>query len=78
VKTLKTLQEMNHWEDIPAVKRGDVVFAEGVALYSPGPRFLDGAAVLVSVLAGLESGYITQRDEYFKLRFVELHRHKFL
>lgn len=78
VKTIKALQEMNHWEDLPAVKRGDVIFAEGRALYSPGPRFLEGAAVLVSALGSLESGYITKRDEYFKLRFVELHRHKFL
>jgi iron complex transport system substrate-binding protein len=78
VKTLATLQGLAHWEDLPAVKRGDVVFADGASLYNPGPSFLKGAAVLVSAMASLESGYITKRDEYVKLRFVELHRHKFL
>ncbi len=78
VKNFSALQGLAHWEELPAVKRGDVVFAEGGALYSPGPRFLQGAALLVSALGSLESGYITKRDEYFKLRFIELHRHKFL
>ncbi len=78
IKTIGALQDLAGWEDIPAVKRGEVVFASGENLYRPGPRFLKGAAVLVSALAGLESGYITERDEYFRLRFVELHRHRFL
>jgi len=78
IKTVTALQNFPGWDDIPAVKRGEVVFASGEDLYRPGPRFLKGAAVLVSALAGLESGYITERDEYFKLRFVELHRHRFL
>jgi ABC-type Fe3+-hydroxamate transport system substrate-binding protein len=78
VRHLPALQALPNWEDLPAVKRGDVIFADGVALYDAGPGFLQGAAVVVSALASLESGYITKRDEYLKLRFVELHRHKFL
>ena len=36
------------------------------------------AAVLLSAMAELDSGYITKRDEFYRLRFVELHRHRFL
>jgi ABC-type Fe3+-hydroxamate transport system substrate-binding protein len=78
IRHLPTLQGLPNWEGLPAVKRGDVIFADGVSLYDAGPGFLRGAAVVVSALASLESGYITKRDEYVKLRFVELHRHKFL
>jgi iron complex transport system substrate-binding protein len=78
VRSLGTLEGLDGWESLPAVKRGDVFFCDGKDLYRPGPRFLKGAAVFVSALAGLESGYITQRDEFFKLRFLELHRHRFL
>lgn len=77
VKLLPQLQSMEGWEDIPAVKRGEVIFANGSTLYRAGPRFTAGAAVLVSAIAGLDSGYITQRDEYYKIRYIELHRHRF-
>jgi iron complex transport system substrate-binding protein len=78
VKTLKVVQDLPGWEETPAVKRGEVIFCSGVELYRPGPKFLRGAAILVSAVAGLDSGYITERDEYFKIRYLELHRHKFL
>jgi iron complex transport system substrate-binding protein len=78
VRSLGTLEALEGWDALPAVKRGDVFFCDGKDLYRPGPRFLKGAAIFVSALAGLESGYITQRDEFFKLRFLELHRHRFL
>jgi len=78
VKTLKILEKGSEWEGIPAVKRGEVIFAEGTNLYRPGPAILRGIAVLFSAIAGLESGYITKRDEFLRLRFVELHRHRFL
>lgn len=78
IKTLPILQAQPGWDDIPAVKRGEVIFAPGTDLYRPGPRFLKGAAILVSAIAGLDSGYITERDEYFKVRYLELHRHRFL
>jgi iron complex transport system substrate-binding protein len=78
VKALPLLQALPGWEDIPGVKRGEVVFAAGTDLYRPGPRFLKGAAILVSAMAGFDSGYITERDTYFKVRYLELHRHRFL
>jgi iron complex transport system substrate-binding protein len=78
VKSLKSVQELPDWEELPAVKRGEVIFCSGIELYRPGPKFLRGAAILVSAVAGLDSGYITERDEYFKIRYLELHRHKFL
>jgi iron complex transport system substrate-binding protein len=78
VRGLGALERLDGWDSLPAVKRGDVFFCDGNDLYRPGPRFLKGAAVFVSALAGLESGYITQRDEFYRLRFLELHRHRFL
>ncbi len=78
VKTLPLLEKIAEWSGLPAVKRGEVIFCEGESLYRPGPKLLKGAAVLFSAIAGLESGYITARDEFFRLRFVELHRHRFL
>jgi iron complex transport system substrate-binding protein len=78
VKAWEVLRDLPQWEEIPAVKRGEVIFASGEELYRPGPRFLRGAAVLVSSMAGLDSGFITERDEYLKLRYLELHRHRFL
>jgi len=78
VKCLSILQSLPGWETVPAVKRGEVVFAAGGDMYRPGPRFLKGAAIVVSAIAGLDSGYITERDEYFKVRYLELHRHRFL
>lgn len=78
VKSLAIFDSLDGWETLPAVKRGDVIFCDGAPLYRPGPELLKGAAVFVSAMAGLESGYITQRDEFFKLRYLELHRHRFL
>jgi iron complex transport system substrate-binding protein len=77
IKTLKLLERNPAWERIPAVKRGEVVFADGISLYRPGPKFLQGAGIVVSAMAGLSSGYITKKDEFYQLRFLELHRHKF-
>ncbi len=78
VELLPLLQALPGWDDLPAVKRGEVIFAPGVDLYRPGPRFLKGAAIVASAMAGLDSGYITDRDEYFRVRYLELHRHRFL
>jgi iron complex transport system substrate-binding protein len=78
VKTVMLVQDLPSWEDLPAVKRGEVIFCAGTDIYRPGPRFLKGAAILVSAVAGLDSGFITERDEYFKVRYLELHRHRFM
>jgi iron complex transport system substrate-binding protein len=78
VRTLHTLEDLPGWDSLPAVKRGEVVFSDGVRLYRTGSVLLEGAGVLVSAIAGLDSGYITKRDEFYRLRFVELHRHRFM
>lgn len=77
VRTVSILQTLPGWEDIPAVKRGEVGFCSGDS-FEIGSSFLHGAAILASLIAGLDSGYITPRDVYYKLRFVELQRHRFL
>ncbi len=78
IAALKKLEALDGWESVPAVKRGEVVFCAGTSLYLPGPEFLRSAAIVVSAMAGLDSGYITLKDEYFRLRFIELHRHRFV
>jgi iron complex transport system substrate-binding protein len=78
VKALAALEKIPEWQQIPAVKRGEVIFSDGSRLCAPGPKFVQGAAILFSGIAGLESGYITKKDEFFRLRFLELHRHRFL
>lgn len=77
VRTLPILQKLPGWDELPAVKRGEVGFCRGDS-FEMGGSFLQGAAILVSLIAGLDSGYITPRDVYYKLRFVELQRHRFL
>lgn len=78
VAYLRKLEDAPEWDTLPAVRRGEVVFSEGIRLYQAGPGLLEGAGILVSAMAGLDAGYITKRDEFFRLRFVELHRHRFL
>lgn len=78
VKLLSTLEKIPDWEMIPAVKRSEVVFADGKNMfYRATPNIVDSMAILVSALAGLESGYISKRDSFYRLRWVELNRHKF-
>lgn len=78
VRTLRVLEDLPGWDSVPAVKRGEVVFSDGARLYRTGPALVEGAGILVSAIAGLDSGYITKRDEFHRLRFVELHRHRFM
>jgi ABC-type Fe3+-hydroxamate transport system substrate-binding protein len=78
VKFLKPMEAIEQWEKIPAVKRGEVIFMSGRQLYGPGPGMVRAVACVVSGMAGLDSGYITKRDELYRLRFVELHRHRFM
>ena len=77
VGTLKTFENYPCWDDLPAVKRGEVYFCGGDELfYRPNFSLVDSMSVLVSALAGLESGYITERDLFYKLRYLELHRNQ--
>lgn len=75
---LPMLEKIPAWEKLPAVKRGEVIFAPGKALYWPGYGLVNGISMLYSAIAGLESGYITERDSFFRLRYLELHRHRFI
>jgi iron complex transport system substrate-binding protein len=78
VRYLRALEDVPQWDSLPAVKRGEVVFSDGFRLYQAGAKLLEGAGILVSAMAGLDAGYITKRDEFHRLRFVELHRHRFM
>ncbi len=76
--TFKVLEKIPNWESVPAVKRGEVFFFQGEhLLHRPGPSLLDGMGVLVSSIAGIESGYITKRDSFVRLRYLEMQRHRF-
>ena len=75
--TFKELEKLPNWEELPAVKRGEVVFCDGVThFYNPGPKIIDSFAIMVSAIAGFESGYITKRDSFYRLRWLELQRHR--
>ena len=78
VRYLRALEDVPQWDSLPAVKRGEVVFSDGIRIYQTGSKMLEGAGILVSAMAGLDAGYITKRDEFYRLRFVELHRHRFM
>lgn len=75
-KSFKVLEREKVWEELPAVKRGEVIFMDGNSLYQPNYDIIDGIAILISAIAGLESGYITPRNSFVRLRWLELHRHR--
>lgn len=78
VKTFKYFEKLPMWEKIYAVKRGDVFFTDGQSYFNkPTPKIIESMGILISAMAGFESGYITPRDSSYKLRYLELHRHKF-
>lgn len=78
VKSFKHFEKLPMWEKIYAVKRGDVFFTDGQAYFNkPTPKIIESMGILISAMAGFESGYITPRDSSYKLRYLELHRHKF-
>ena len=79
LKLFPKLGTLPHWESIYAVKRGDVFFTDGRRYFNtPTTKLIESMGILISCLAGFESGYITERDSSFKLRYLEMHRHKFL
>jgi iron complex transport system substrate-binding protein len=72
---LAHLEALPQWQQMPAVKRGEVIFCDAVRhFYALGPRLTETLGVLVSAVAGFDSGYITQRDSFQRLRWAELHR----
>lgn len=77
MKTFLKLEKLHAWENLLAVKRGEVFFSLGNDFfYRPGPRVLETAAIVISAMAGLESGYISQKDSFYRLRYLEMFRHK--
>jgi len=75
---LKECEKVSCWELLPATMRGNVYFVDGIDhFYIPSFKILNTAGILVSAMAGLESGYITKRDTFYKMRWVEMNRHKF-
>lgn len=45
------LSEWSRWPDLPAVRDGNVIVANGDLLHRPGPRFVEGVAELCASLA---------------------------
>ena len=73
----KEMEKFPNWEEVIAVKRGQVTFADGdTHFYRPGPTMISTMGILVSAIAGLDSGYITERDLFQRLRWVEMQRHR--
>ena len=78
VKRLPMLETSEEWEELPAVKRGQVFFGAGMGIYRPGPKFLKGLATFVAAMAGVEKPIIKGQDDYYRIRQVEMFRHKLL
>ena len=77
-KLFREFEKRPGWDNIPAVKRGEVFFSEGISnFYRPSMRLIESMSILVSAIAGFDSGYITPRDSFHKLRWLELQRHQF-
>lgn len=77
MKTFLKLEKLKEWSGLLAVKRGEVFFSRGDDyFYRPGPRILETASIVISAIAGLESGYISEKDSFFRLRYLEMFRHK--
>ena len=75
--SFKELSKLKGWEELPAVVRGEVIFTDGIKhFYNPTDGLVDSMAVLLSGIAGFESGYIAERDTFYRLRWLELHRHR--
>jgi len=76
-KTFLYLEKLPGWEDMWATKRGEVYFTAGTSeFYSPGPNVLINAgSIIISTIAGLESGYISPKDSFVRLRTLEMFRH---
>ena len=78
LKCFKHFEKLGGWDDLQAVRRGEVFFADGESyFFRPGPAIVGSMGILVSVIAGMDSGYITPRDSFYRLRWLELMRHKF-
>ncbi len=76
-RTFKDFEAIPEWENLPAVKRGEVFFSDGVEhFFCPSLKLVDSMGILVSAMAGMDSGYISKRDSFYRLRWLELQRHR--
>jgi len=76
-KLFKVVEKLPIWDDIIAVKRGAVFFTDGLEhFYRPGPGLINSMSILISILAGFDSGYISPRDSFYRLRWLEMQRHR--
>lgn len=76
--TFKLLEKLPDWDNVLAVKRGDVFFTSGTEYFhEPSQRLRSSMGILISAIAGFDSGYITERDSYTRLRLLEMQRHKY-
>lgn len=76
-RTFLELEKLPGWESIPAVKRGEVFFADGdVHFHRPTPSLIEAGGMIFSAIAGFDAGRICERDSMFRLRFLEMNRHK--
>ena len=77
LKTFRLFESQSGWEALPAVRRGEVFFTDGIEhFYCPDMRLLESMSILVSAMAGMDSGYISKRDIFYRLRWLELQRHR--
>jgi iron complex transport system substrate-binding protein len=77
-RKFRCFEKLPDWEQLPAAKRGEVFFSDGLThFYRPGPGLVESMAILLSAMAGFESGYITPRESFYKLRWLEVQRHRF-
>lgn len=78
IARLPELQRLAGWDDVLAVKRSQVFFCDGQRYFNqPFVNIIGSMSILISAMAGLESGYITERDSFYGLRWIELQRHRF-
>jgi len=76
-KIFLELEKQSFWEKIPAVKRGEVIFTNGIDhFYNPCFNLIESMGILVSSVAGFDAGYITPKESFHRLRWLELNRHK--
>lgn len=76
VKRLPVLEDFKGWEELPAVKQGQVFFASGMDLYRPGPKFLKGVAGFISAMAGIQKPILEGQESFFQIKQIDLNRHR--
>lgn len=77
LRLFSTVTTWEKFEQLPCSRRGEVFFVDGAPHFSSlGSMVLETTGIIISAMAGFESGYITPRDSFQRLRWLELHRHR--